>query len=89
MKELKALEILRDNFIVCNDENITMYRQDHIKKAIEELEALENKKCDNCKHYKQSSTQIYKTCYANKVNGFNLESDIDFSCNKWEVKNES
>lgn len=47
---------------------------------------LENRSCENCKHYKQSSMQIYKTCYINKVNGFNLESDIDFYCNKWEKK---
>lgn len=51
-------------------------------------DSFENRTCENCIHYKQSSTHIFKTCYANKVNGFNLESDIDFSCNKWE-KNES
>ena len=51
-------------------------------------DSFENRSCENCIHYKQSSTHIYKTCYANKVNGFNLESDIDFYCNKWE-KNES
>lgn len=49
-------------------------------------DSFENRSCVNCIHYKQSSTQIYKTCYANKVNGFNLESDIDFYCNKWEQK---
>ena len=56
--------------------------------AIKELKEMQSRSCENCKHYKQSSTQIYKTCYANKVNGFNLESDIDFSCNKWEVRDE-
>lgn len=60
--------------------------RDIIENLCSQIEELQNRSCENCIHYKQSSTQIYKTCYANKVNGFNLESDIDFSCNKWEVK---
>ena len=51
-----------------------------------ENEDLLNKSCNNCKHYKQSSSQDYKTCYEIKVNGFNLESEKDFCCNKWEPK---
>lgn len=94
---LKALDLLKLQY----DHHLNIFKDNkelgnpfedkyilYLKEAIAELEVLENRKCDNCKHYKQSSTQIYKTCYANKVNGFNLESDIDFCCNKWEVKNE-
>lgn len=82
---LKALEILK---FLENGKNLELLSKQKINEAIEELEALQNRSCSNCRHYKQSSTQIYKTCYANKVNGLNLESDIDFCCNKWEVKNE-
>lgn len=59
---------------------------DNLKEAIQELEALENKSCSNCKHYKQSEPHIYKTCFKIKTNGFNLESDVDFYCNKHESK---
>ncbi|MFY4742554.1 hypothetical protein ACOTVT_03535 [Aliarcobacter butzleri] len=91
---LKALEVLRrelqNNYekrpFVIKTELYHKERIEDFHEAITELEALQNRSCDNCRHYKQSSTQIYKTCYANKVNGFNLESDIDFCCNKWEVK---
>lgn len=55
-----------------------------INEAIEEIKELENRSCINCKHYKQSSHQIYKTCFLIKTNGFNLESNVDFCCNKWE-----
>lgn len=81
--KLKALEILidlRDNFI---------YGELHgsIHEAINELEELEIKaSCATCKHYKQSSHHIYKTCFLIKTNGFNLESNIDFCCNKWQSK---
>ena len=62
------------------------YEAINIDEAIKELEDLQNRSCSNCKHYKQSSTQIYKTCFLIKVNEFNLDSDIDFYCNKWEPK---
>lgn len=93
---LKALEILKEKREICvrifegddYSDGLDYYENKIIKldEAIAELEALNNRSCENCKHYKQSLTQIYKTCYVNKVNGFNLESDIDFCCNKWESK---
>lgn len=49
---MKALEILRDNFIAIatdTDTEMAMYYQDHIQIAIKELEALENRSCANCK----------------------------------------
>ncbi|MFY4810191.1 hypothetical protein ACOTWH_06100 [Aliarcobacter butzleri] len=82
------MALVFDEYAMHKTKDETKKAIQELTEAIEELEALQNRSCDNCRHYKQSSTQIYKTCYANKVNGFNLESDIDFCCNKWEVKNE-
>lgn len=63
-----------------------MTNQIKINEAIKELEALENRSCSNCEHYKQSSHHVYKTCFLIKTNGFNLESNNDFYCNKWKNK---
>ena len=57
-----------------------MTNQIKINEAIKELEALENRSCSNCE---QSSHHVYKTCFLIKTNGFNLESNNDFYCNKW------
>ena len=54
------------------------------KKAI--FRYLESRSCENCKHYKQSSSQDYKSCYEIKINGFNFESEKDFCCKYWELK---
>ena len=80
---MKALTILK---YLYNGSELGMPSLNKINEAIKELEDIQDSGCHNCKHYKQSSTQIYKTCFLIKVNGFNLESDIDFSCNKWESK---
>ena len=59
------------------------------KKMIElrkENRELESRSCENCKHYKQSSSQDYKSCYEIKINGFNFESEKDFCCKYWELK---
>lgn len=80
----KAIEILnnfRQNEL---DFENTSFPVEYFDEAIKELEELENRSCSNCKHYKQSSHQIYKTCFLIKTNGFNLESNVDFCCNKWE-----
>lgn len=90
---MKAIKILKkiyknnpDTRIQRNnvDVNFTIHDFNNINEAIKELEELENRNCSNCKYYKQSSHQIYKTCFLIKTNGFNLESNVDFCCNKWE-----
>ena len=68
-----------------NDE-MGNYEAFNLYEAIEELENLQNRKCENCKHYKASEIQNYKTCYEIKINGFNLECEKDFGCNKWSAK---
>lgn len=79
---MKALEILKNNFIVTNEENMAMYRQDHIQKVIAELEALENKNCSNCKHHSEGK----------QPDGFGWENcEHNWQCsniheNNWEQK---
>ena len=80
---MKALEILRD---IRNIE--TEYN--HLKKhrfdqAIDELEELENRSCENCKYwfYKTLETNI-ETCNFGLIS-HDYQSD-SFCCNKWEAK---
>ena len=88
---MKAIELLKDYIedeSRLGDLNYAHYSNiiDYVNEAIVELEDIQNRSCDNCKHYKQSSSQDYKSCYEIKINGFNLESEKDFYCNKWESK---
>ena len=57
--------------------------------AIEELEALENRSCDNCKYKSSNYDKSITWCINEKVNKSNLHDLIiedDFYCNKWESK---
>lgn len=59
---MKALEILRDNYISIvsdTDTEMVLYYQDHIQKAIEELEALENENKD-LELLKKENTRLKK-----------------------------
>lgn len=89
MKALEKIKWLEDIFVTRKEEQHFEVNID-IKyafiEAIKELEDIQNRSCNNCKHYKQSSSQDYKSCYEIKVNGFNLESEKYFYCNKWESK---
>lgn len=84
---MKALEILRDNFIAIStdtDTEMAMYYQDHIQIAIKELEELENRSCENCKHFEE----INDKCNNGVMTNWKHEIDCpyDFSCNSWESK---
>lgn len=55
----------------------------NINEAIKELEALNNRKCSNCKYATLDSARylpVHKCFF--KINGV----DYEFYCNKWESK---
>lgn len=79
MKTLKALEILK---FLKDGKNLELLSKQKIDEAIEELEALENRRCNNCKYCNDDVC-----CNDNSL----LLADFvneNFCCNKWEVKNE-
>ena len=84
---MKALEILYtlissgNNDVFANKN--TYEKLTSIAEAIEELEDLENRSCDNCKYwfYKTLETNI-ETCNFGLIS-HDYESD-SFCCNKWE-----
>lgn len=92
MKQLKALEILKR---ICNHGSATVIE---IKESIAELEALDNRSCENCKSFQfwSESKDISNwdshwvdlgLCYNGVQSGcFNSTVDKDFYCNKWESK---
>lgn len=76
MKNLKALEILKLNMIVqvLNEENRVK-----LSEAIEELEALQNRSCDNCK--KRPSPFSECPCWSYSFGKSNISL-----CSEWESK---
>lgn len=75
MKQLKALEILKD--IQEDKEDVPFRRIVEINEAITELEVLQNRSCKNCKFEDyQAHFQPTHMCRKEKT----------FYCNKWEFK---
>lgn len=95
---MKALEILNEvNGLIKRSRDYDFTVQIHfskayqirVKKAIKELENLQNKSCENCKHNKeQDNFMIFcdkEMCQdGSKIMWHSLTKD--FSCNKWESK---
>ena len=79
---MKALEFLKQerahHLSVHNDKSII----DQYDEAIEELEDLKSRSCENCKYWKTSQLDGNSIC--KKL--FNFRSYFDFCCNKWEPK---
>ena len=72
MKALEILETLRDEYIhgeLTSD----------IKEAIKELEDLQNRSCENCKHQNEGSSRFF----CSKIN---ISFDIGGCGDYWEIK---
>lgn len=70
---MKALEILKNNQIV--QKNV---EPNYLKEAIAELEALENRSCNNCKYSTKTSAGTYCMC-------FSMYPDFEY-CSDWYSK---
>ena len=81
---MKALEYLkREREIKKHCADVAWgYYDKSIDEAIEELEELKNRSCENCKYWKTSQLDGNSIC--KKL--FNFRSYFDFCCNKWEPK---
>lgn len=103
MKKLKALEILKDHIIDLENmalifEEYCMYKSrdetnkaiQELTEAIDELEALEDRSCRNCKFvFSDTLGLIYCSSPKSPLSSCVFPIHPNFSCNKWEVKNES
>lgn len=89
---LKALEVLRrelqNNYekrpFVIKTELYHKERIEDFHEAITELEALQNRSCDNCLYFSNSG-HGFGLCNKGVSSDFKIGT---FYCNKWEVKNE-
>lgn len=89
---LKALEVLRrelqNNYekrpFVIKTELYHKERIEDFHEAIDELEALQNRSCDNCLYFSNSGYG-FGLCNKGVSSDFKIGT---FYCNKWEVKNE-
>lgn len=86
MKTLKALEILK---FLKDGKNLELLSKQKIDEAIEELEALENRRCNNCKYvFSDTLGFIYCSSPKSPLSSCVFPIHPNFCCNKWEVKNE-
>lgn len=93
MKKLKALEILRrelqNNYekrpFVIKTELYHKERIEDFHEAIDELEALNNRCCDNCKYVRETNLSgeiSHGEKFCNELVRFFHNG---FYCNKWEI----
>lgn len=80
---LKALDLLKE--LESYPLGFCHFKKEILKEAIAELEALENRKCDNCLYFSNSG-HGFGLCNKGVSSDFKIGT---FYCNKWEVKNES
>ena len=90
---LKALEILKDltsdGLETMFDEMTDSEAREYIIEAMQELEALENRSCRNCKYvFSDTLGFIYCSSPKSPLSSCVFPIHPNFSCNKWE-KNES
>jgi len=69
------------------DINFTIHDFSNVNEAIKELEALENRSCDNCK-FKYVVDSMTTECQHNDspIDYVDLDCFPTFSCNNWESK---
>ena len=86
---LKSLEFLKDqkrrHINMANSMKV-VYFDDELDEAIEELEALNNRCCDNCKYARETNLSgeiSHGEKFCNELVRFFHNG---FYCNKWEIK---
>lgn len=87
---LKSLEFLKDqkrrHINMANSMKV-VYFDDELDEAIEELEALENRRCNNCKYVSSDTLGlIYCSNPKSPLSSCVFPIHPNFSCNKWEIK---
>ena len=89
---MKALEILKRIYINNPDTrfqrnnidiNFTIHDFSNVNEAIKELEALENRSCESCKHSEFDA--VFQTFYSSSESIFCHQCSKNFT-NKWESK---
>ena len=86
MKQLKAIELLKEDRDYCltinNDKSII----DQYDEAIKELESFQNRKCGNCIYGNKNMIKDKIVC--DICVSINRKGMVDktFYCNKWESK---
>lgn len=90
MKALELLKADRDYCLAMNNYKSIINLYD---KAIKELEDLQNRNCKNCKYWKTKINNSYGICNEMRLDisrdGIeldNVETYLNFCCNKWESK---
>lgn len=94
MKELKATKVLK-NILNIADYGRYMEEQEIIKEAIKELEELNNRSCNGCKHYRPQDYDLKEDildqwicCDEIYAETRDLVNFKKFYCSRYEAKGE-
>lgn len=88
MKALEILKLIYKDCKECEDRGFAVtFHTNVLNEAIKELEDLQNRSCEGCKHFAKYKDRDYGDCFGEA----RTLSDIDtvnkeFCCNKWELK---
>lgn len=81
MKKLKALEILKE--LESYPLGFCHFKKEILKEAIAELEALQNRSCENCRHLEKKEKNLKFECLLEVCRTCTRNNN-----DNWEVKNE-
>lgn len=84
MKKLKALVVL-EKIINISDYGRYMEELETIKEAIKELEELNSRSCDSCKHFEEINDKCNRGIFLNWKHEID---DNSFYCSRYEAKGE-
>ena len=82
---MKAIQVLK-NCLKYSDYGNDIEEKEYIRKAIAELEALENRSCESCKYSKDIFSYTYPLCTEDENNPFQIHNIEKLKCNKWKNK---
>ncbi|MCT7908754.1 hypothetical protein N5915_04210 [Arcobacter lacus] len=91
---MKALDLLKEQYNILNNGIDGIWiNPKKLDEAIKELEELQSRSCGNCKYnyYDKEDAILMCTNEDNNqeyLHNSKMQITLDFSCNKWEVKNE-
>ena len=87
---LKALDLLKEQYNILNNGIDGIWiNPKKLDEAIKELEELQSRSCNNCKYVSSDTLGlIYCSSPKSPLSSCLFPIHPNFSCNKWEVKNE-
>ncbi len=81
---MKALDKIKDMIDFCDAVGCHRALYESLKAVESELEALQSRSCESCRHWDFNEQGHFKKCFNGKGNV--LSTKGDFCCNRYEAK---